>query len=85
MWVDPDIVIIYVLITRRQGSERPAAIVRNGDVGVHDVDAVGVRRIYDNLGVILPLYIVCVALLPGRSGVRGPSRLHRLAWLGWHR
>ena len=69
--VDPDIVIVHMLVARAQGGERPAAVVGYGDIHVVDVDAVGIGGIDLDLGVILALRIGGIAALPGDAVIGG--------------
>ena len=69
--VDPDIVIVHVLVAGAERGDGAAAIVAHHDVHVHDVDAVGVGRVHLHLGVILALLVEGAALFPGDAVVGG--------------
>src|SRR5262245_25708487 len=64
--IDPDGVVVYVFQPLAQRALRPAAVVRNLEDDVRDVDAVNVLRIADDLAVIHPLRDVRTHTLPGR-------------------
>ncbi len=69
--IDPDFVIVDVLVAAGQRRQRAAAIVRDHDVDVHDVDALRVGRVHDYVRIVLALRIGTVAALPGDAVVGG--------------
>src|SRR5262249_11883764 len=64
-------VVVHVLEALAEPAERLAAVVGDLDVHAHHVEAVGVLRIDDEVGVVLGLLVEVVAFLPGGAEVAG--------------
>ncbi len=77
--VDPDRVVVHVLVALAEVSPGLARVVRDLQEDVHRVEALGVLRVDEDLLVVhRAAGVVVAALLPGLAAVRGaegPARL----------
>src|SRR5215207_373161 len=69
LWIDPDIVIVYVFISLAEAANSAAAIIRHHQKHVHDVDALDVFRIRDDTGVVHRSRIKFIAPFPTTTAI----------------
>ena len=69
IWIDPDFVIVDVLGSLAQPSQRAATIIGDHQENVHHVDPIDVLRIGDDVRVVHGAGVEFVALFPTAAAV----------------